>query len=272
MRTRALLATVLARWVSFACIILIACGGSGCGGGSSPSSPIQPPPPPPSPDFGLSISPSSTTISQGTTSSALQVSVQALQGFSGDVQITLNGIPVGITSFPQSPFTVASGGTATLLIGASQIAATGSASITMQATSGKLSHAANLALTIQAGTTTASRTTYARTDSQSALDDPSGEPHHRHVVYDPANRHLFVANRARNRVEIFSTLDGSQIGSVDIAGAASADLSPDAHTVWVGTTTEQIAAIDTATLQRTILFSLPESCPFPTQFSIALKK
>jgi hypothetical protein len=36
-------------------------------------------PPLPSPDFALSISPSSTTISQGTTSTGIQVSVQPLK-------------------------------------------------------------------------------------------------------------------------------------------------------------------------------------------------
>jgi len=72
------------------------------------------------------------------------------------------------------------------------------------------------------------------------------------MVYDAANRHLIVANRARNRVEIFSTLDGSRVGSVDVAGASSADLSPDRRTVWVEQPTEQIAAIDTSGATLTI--------------------
>jgi hypothetical protein len=54
----------------------------------------------PSPDFALSISPASPTISHGAASSSIQISVQALHGFSGDVQITLGGIPAGITSNP----------------------------------------------------------------------------------------------------------------------------------------------------------------------------
>jgi hypothetical protein len=54
----------------------------------------------PSPDFALSISPASPTTSHGAASSSIQISVQALHGFSGDVQITLGGIPAGITSNP----------------------------------------------------------------------------------------------------------------------------------------------------------------------------
>jgi hypothetical protein len=179
------------------------------------------------------------------------VSVQPLHGFLGDVQVTLGGMPSGVTSNPLSPFTVPSGGSATLVIGAAPTAPTGNASISVQGASGSLSHSANIALTVQSGVATAvSRTTYARTDSQAALDDPAGEPHHRHMVYDAASHHLYVANRARNRVEIFSTQDGSRAGSIDIAGASSVDVSPDGKTVWVGSVTGQIASIDTSTLQR----------------------
>jgi hypothetical protein len=58
---------------------------------------------------------SSTTVSQGATSSGMQVSIQALNGFSGDVQMTLSGIPSGVTANPLSPFSIPSGGSATLL-------------------------------------------------------------------------------------------------------------------------------------------------------------
>jgi hypothetical protein len=39
------------------------------------------------------------------------------------------------------------------------------------------------------------RTTYARADAVAVFDDPPGEARHRHIVYDAANKHLFVANR-----------------------------------------------------------------------------
>jgi hypothetical protein len=83
------------------------------------------------------------------------------------------------------------------------------------------------------------------------------------MVYDAANHHLYVANRARNRVEIFSTQDGSRAGSIDIAGASSVDVSPDGKTVWVGSVTGQIAAIDASTLQRRNSYSLTGIVPIP---------
>ncbi len=183
--------------------------------------------------------------------------MQPLDGFSGNVQVTLGGLAVGVTTNPQSPFTLQSGANTMLVIGASATAITGSASISVQAASGSLGHSKDISLTVQSGVATAtSRTTYTRTDSRAALDDRAGEPHHRHMAYDPAKHHLFVANCAGNRVDIFSTQGGSRAGSVDVAGASGVDLSADGRTIWVGTLTEQIAAIDTGSLQRSGTFQL----------------
>jgi hypothetical protein len=60
---------------------------------------------------------------------------------------------------------------------------------------------------------------------------------------------LFVANRAMNRVEVLSIADGTHVARITIPGASSADLSADGATVWVGTVTEQVVAIDTTSLQ-----------------------
>ena len=233
---------------------------AGCGGGTTG----EVPPPPLLPDFALNLSASSETISQGTTGSGIQVSVQPLNGFSGSVQITVSGLPSGVISNPQSPFPVTSDGSVTLLLSASASAAVGGASISVQGASGSISHVQTISLTVQSGVAAmVSRTSYSRTDAQALLDDPPGEPHHRHLVYDSANRHLFVANRARNRVEIFSTQDSSPAGSVDVAGASNADLSADGKTVWVGTTTEQIVSVDTLSLQRSGTFQIAGILPIP---------
>jgi len=241
-------------WAIFAAILC-----SGCGGGSSTG-----PPPPPEPDFTLSIVPSSVTVQQGTTSAGIQVSVQPVNGFSGSVQVTLSGMPVGVNANPASPFTVQSGSSRTVLIGASATAVTGNVNIAAQGTSGSLSHGATLALMVQTGAAlAATRTNYVRTNSIAGLDDPAGEPHHRHIAYDQANRHLFVANSAANRVEVLSSLDGSHVASLDVAGASSVDLSADGKTVWVGTVTERIVGIDTGSLQGSGSSVLTGLVPLP---------
>jgi len=195
----------------------------GCGGSFSGF-----PPPPPAADFTLNLSSNSISITQAAASSAINVSVNPMNGFSGAVQVALNALPSGVTSNPASPFSVAAGATTLVVIAASANAATGNFTISVQGTSGALAHSASLAVAIQSAVNPAlPRTAYARTDSTSASDDPFGEPHHRHLAYDSANKHLFIANRAMNRVDVFSTAGQSPAAPISIPGANRADLSAD---------------------------------------------
>jgi DNA-binding beta-propeller fold protein YncE len=231
----------------------------GCGGTSS-----SPPPPPPVADFTLSLSASSISITQGASSPAVSVSVGSMNGFSDAVQVTLSALPVGVTSNPASPFSVTAGASTPVIIGASPNAITGNFTISVQGTSGTLSHSASLAVAIQSAVNSAlPRTSYARTDSNAASDDPFGEPHHRHIAYDPANKHVFIANRAMNRVEVFSTTSQTRVAQISVPGATSADLSSDGTTVWIGTAIEQIVAIDTSSLKTRNRYTLAGLTPLP---------
>jgi hypothetical protein len=241
---------------------------SGCSGGSTPApAPAVAVPP----DFSLTLSSTSLSIPQGGVSQPVTVSINAKNGFAGSVQITLANLPAGVTSNPASPFTVAGGANVSVIFGAAATTATGNSTITAQAVSGSLSHSASFALTIQSSVlANLSRTAYARTDATSSADDPPGEPHHRHIVYDAANHHVFVANRAMNRVEVFSTSNqlpatgiGSRVAEIDVPGASSADLSTDGTTVWVGTFTEQIVAISTTSLQVQSRYFIQPMAPIP---------
>ncbi|HSC44278.1 MAG TPA: IPT/TIG domain-containing protein [Candidatus Acidoferrum sp.] len=165
---------------------------------------------------------------------------------------------------PASPFTVQSGSSATLFIAAATTAATGNAAIAAQGTSGALSHGATLDVTVQTGpNSAATRTTYTRTDSIAELDDITGEPHHRHMSYDPASHRLFVANSHENRVDVLSSLDGSRVVSVDVAGASSADVSADGKTVLVGSMTNKVVTIETGSLQVARIYVLPGVAALP---------
>jgi IPT/TIG domain len=226
--------------------LALICGG--CGG--TASGPPPPPPPPPVADFSLSLSSNSISVAEGATSPAVSVTVNPIDGFSGSVQIVLGALPTGVTSNPVSPFSISSNASTSVVLGASTTAATGNFSIAVQGTSGGLSHSTNLALAIQSeGNSALPRTAYARTDATSAADDPFGEPHHRHIVYDSANKHVFVANRAMNRIEVFSTTSQARVAQISVPGASSADISADGATVWIGTGLEEIVAIDTSALR-----------------------
>src|SRR5712692_445174 len=232
-----------------------------CGGGSS--SVIQPPPPPPA-DFSLNLSSNSISVVQGAASSAVNVSVNPLNGFSGAAQIALNALPAGVTSNPVSPFSVAAGASIPVVFGASANAPTGNFTTSVQGTSGALSHSASLAVAIQSAVNPPlPLTAYARTDSTSAADDPFGEPHHRHIAYDPANKRIYIANRAMNRVDVFSTVGLSPTAQISLPGASSADLSADGSTVWIGTALERIVAIDTSSLRIRNRYSLAGLTPLP---------
>ncbi|HKW61165.1 MAG TPA: IPT/TIG domain-containing protein [Candidatus Acidoferrum sp.] len=238
-------------------VLAFAC--AGCGGGSSV---IQPPPPPP--DFSLSLSVNSVSVSQGGTSSAVSVAINPSNGFSGNVQVTLSGLPSGVTSNPASPFEVAAGANASVVFGASSNAITGNFTVSTQGSSGTLSHSQTLGLTVQTGVVSMlPRTSYVRTDSVASADTPFGEPQHRHIAYDPANKQVFVANRATNRVEVFSTSGQTRIAQISLSGATSADLSADGATVWIGTARNEIVAVDPVSLTVKNRYALAGISPIP---------
>lgn len=224
---------------------------------------VQPPPPSPA-DFSIALSSSSLSLSQGATGPPLTVSVAGQNGFTGAVQVTLAGLPNGVASNPASPFNITSGANAVFVLGASTNAATGNFMITAQASSGSLSHSATLTLMVQAGIAVLlPRTTYVRTDAVAALDDPTGEARHRRIAYDFVNKRIFVANRAMNRVEVFSTANQTRVAQIAVPAASSADLSVDGATLWVGTTTELAVAIDTATLKVRSRYSIQPLSTIP---------
>jgi hypothetical protein len=241
------------------CIVSMSC--ASCGGGASS---IVPPPPPPAADFAISLSTSSVTVSQGSTSPGVTVAIHAENGFTGAVQVTLSGLPTGVSSNPASPFSVPAGASTPVMIGAAANAVAGSYNLTAQGVSGALTHSAAFTLAVQSGSvSTFSRSTFARTDAVSAFDDPPGEPFHRHLTYDSTNKHLFAANRAMNRVEVFSTATQTTVAQIPVPGATSADLSADGSTVWVGTALETIVALDTSTLQARRRYPLAGITPIP---------
>ncbi|PYQ24502.1 MAG: hypothetical protein DMF81_05220 [Acidobacteria bacterium] len=113
---------------------------------------------PPAPDFSVSASPSSVTVTQGTSGTS-SITVASANGFSSAVSLGASGLPSGVTaSFSPNPVTPPSGGSAssTLTLTASATAATGTSGLTVTGTSGSLSHGAGLTLTVNpAGGTTA---------------------------------------------------------------------------------------------------------------------
>jgi len=98
----------------------------------------------PAPDFSLSTSPTSLSVTQGS-SGTDSVSVSALNGFSGSVALSASGLPAGVTASFNPASTTSS---STLTLTASSTATTGTSTVTITGTSGSLTHTTTLSLTV----------------------------------------------------------------------------------------------------------------------------
>jgi len=102
------------------------------------------------PDFAVAVTPSSQSVTAGAGVSS-SVGVTSINGFAGDVALSVTGLApsVGTSSF--SPATLAGGaGTAVLTISTSASAAAGTYPLTVSGTSGSTSHSASLTLIVAA--------------------------------------------------------------------------------------------------------------------------
>jgi uncharacterized membrane protein len=101
------------------------------------------------PDFSLTATPSSQTISAGG-SASYTASVSPINSFTGSVALTVTGLPSGATaSF--NPSSISGGtGSSTLSITTNNTVAAGNYTLTITGTSGTTSHTATVALSINA--------------------------------------------------------------------------------------------------------------------------
>jgi len=99
------------------------------------------------PDFALSVSPTSATVPPGGALLA-QVSLAAMYGFTGSVSISVTGLPTGATISPPSPFTM-SAGSQNVVLSLPSNSALGNFTVMLQGSSGSLQHSASIALQVQ---------------------------------------------------------------------------------------------------------------------------
>ncbi|MGC2744795.1 MAG: hypothetical protein WA672_16590 [Candidatus Angelobacter sp.] len=96
------------------------------------------------PNYTLSASPSSLTVTQGSSGSST-ITVTPSGGFTGSVSLSTSALPSGVTaSFGTNPTT----GTSVVTFTASSTATTGTSSVTITGTSGTLSHTTSISLTV----------------------------------------------------------------------------------------------------------------------------
>ncbi|MFZ0770091.1 MAG: protease pro-enzyme activation domain-containing protein [Candidatus Sulfotelmatobacter sp.] len=102
------------------------------------------------PNFTVSASPSSLTITQGGNGTST-ITVTSQNGFNSATTLSASGLPSGVTAaFSPNPVTPPANGTvtSTLTLTASATATTGTATVTVTGTSGSLNHSTTIALTV----------------------------------------------------------------------------------------------------------------------------
>jgi hypothetical protein len=98
------------------------------------------------PDFTISASPSSQTVTAGN-STSYTVNTGALNGFTGTVALSASGLPSG-ASASFTPASISGAGSSTLNVTTTTSAATGSFTLTITGASGSLSHSATVTLVV----------------------------------------------------------------------------------------------------------------------------
>jgi outer membrane protein assembly factor BamB len=101
------------------------------------------------PDFTLTLSPASLTITAGAAGTQVGVTATAINSFSGTVSVAITGLPAGVTANP-SAMSLTPGIAQSTTLAAATTAAAATPTITFAGTSGSLSHSALLALTVKA--------------------------------------------------------------------------------------------------------------------------
>jgi subtilisin family serine protease len=121
---------------------------TGSGGSTSHSATVSLVVPAP-PDFAVGVTPASRTVAAGD-ATTYTVGVSSLNGFTGDVSLSLGGLPAAVGSATFTPATVAGAGSSQLRITTSRTAPTGSYPLTVSGTSGSTTHTVSATLVVTA--------------------------------------------------------------------------------------------------------------------------
>jgi hypothetical protein len=250
-------------WTLFALLqvslMTLSCGG---GAGSQQSSPTTP-------DFSLAASPTTITIfpNSGT---PVSVSATAINGFASPISVQVGGLAAGISATPAT-FTLSPGNSQNVLFSATATAAVGTTTAIFSGTSGALSNAANVKVSVaqEAGGVLPSRTKYVRSD---AVTEYGSWLNSHWIVYNGATSRFFVSDPESNQVFAFDATTQTKVGSVTVPGAYGMDETSDGSTLYVGTLIGDVYTIDTASMAVTQRYMASQIGPygFGAQISLVL--
>jgi hypothetical protein len=105
---------------------------------------------PTGPDFAITATPNRVAVAQGQQSDEVDVSMTALNGFSGDVTFAVSGLPTGVAVILSSSQELQDGWVDPIVFNATADAPIGKATVTITGTSGALTHIATVTLSVTA--------------------------------------------------------------------------------------------------------------------------
>lgn len=220
----------------------------GCGGGGS-NSENPPPPPPTPPSFTINPITSPLAVGPGETTSVSFTTSSASANLS--IQFSVNGLPTGVTA-QVTPNPAPANTSETLTIAASANAPlVQNASLTVTGQSGSLQpqNSNSILLSIEQPSFHApnNRTNFVRTD-----DTPLG------IAYDPVHQLIFASALHLNCVDVISAATQLVTKCIPVSGPLGVSMSTDGKRVLVGTQTQQVAWIDTSSLQVVERDTIPQ--------------
>ena len=213
-------------------ICLWGCGGGAAGNGGGGTQPQ---------DFTLSISPSSVTVTGGS-STTFTATVTAPNGFASTVSLSISTLPSGVTISPSSP-QVTPGTPLQITVAAASSVPASTESLTVTGVSGTLSHSTTLGLTVNAKVVvpSLSRTRYVRTNMATEYPlwlNSSWE------VFDSNTKRFFVSDPSGNQIVVLDATKQTEIASIPVPGAFGIDETPDGSVLYAGTQIGDVYAID----------------------------
>ena len=234
---------------------LPACGG---GGGSQG--------PPPQPDFELAVTPTTQSVSAGS-SATVSLSATALNGFSSQVSVQASGVPAGVSVSP-GPITLQPGTPQQVTLTATANAPGSNGTVTFTGRSGSLTHASGLNLTVNgSGGGLPVRTGYLRTD---ATTEYFLYINQHWIVYDPGTARYFVTDPWTNQVVVIDAVSLSKIGTIGVPGAFGIDETPDHSTLYVGTQIGDVYTLDPVAMKVKSRYLASQIGPYGYPSSVAL--
>lgn len=239
-----------------AVLVLVGCGGGG-GGGTGP--PLEP-------DFSLAVSPTSQSVNAGG-SASVSLSANAENGFSGQINVQISGVPAGVTASPNA-ITLEAGTSQQVTFAAANNAPSSTGAVTFTGTSGSLKHTSTLGFAVNgSGNGVPVRTRYLRTDSTTEY---LGWVNQHWILYHASTGRYFVSDTSSNQVIVIDAASLTEIGTIAVPGAFGIDDTPDHSTLYVGTQIGDVYTIDPVGMKVTNRYVASEIGPYGYPSAVAL--